>query len=279
MPSLRVACIQICAGPDVAQNLAMIAPLLREANQQGAELIALPENTVLMAADPEIKAKGVFTEATHPALPFFCAQAQALDCWILIGSLWIKTDGAEKHFNRSYLIDPLGQIVTSYDKIHLFDATAKAGEHYAESNSVIAGDRAVLASTPFGKLGLTICYDLRFPHLFRDLAKAGAAIIFVPAAFTVPTGEAHWESLLRSRAIETGSFIVAPAQCGEHHGGRRTYGHSLIIDPWGKILAAAGELPEIICVDLELEQVSQRRMMLPSLSHDRAYHPPESLAL
>lgn len=273
LQSVRVACIQLTSGPDIAANLALIAPQLAAARQQGATLIALPENTVCMAGDDATRRAAAHPEAQHPALPFFAAQAQQLAAWILAGSLWIKREDG-KHYNRSYLFAPNGSVAATYDKIHLFDATLAKGEHYRESDTVAPGNRAVLAETPFGRIGLTICYDLRFGKLYRDLAQAGASMMTVPAAFTVPTGEAHWHSLLRARAIENACFVIAPAQCGTHAGGRRTFGHSLIIDPWGTILAEAGDTPTIITAELNLADIDRVRQMLPSLRHDRIYAPP-----
>lgn len=270
METVRAACIQLSAAADIQANLAAIAPMLAAARQQGASLIALPENATFIGGDDAARLANAQPEASHPALPFFTAQAKALEAWILCGSLTIRRPDGKLH-NRSYLFGPDGAVAAQYDKIHLFDAKLAGGEHYRESDLVVPGDKAVLAETPFGTLGLTVCYDMRFGKLYRDLAKAGAAIITVPAAFTVPTGQAHWHSLLRARAIESGCFILAPAQCGTHDGGRRTYGHSLIIDPWGAIMAEAGDAPGIIYADLGMDMVAQVRQMLPSLTHDREY--------
>jgi len=214
------------------------------------------------------------TEETHPAIPFFKSQAQQLQTWILCGSLTIKRPDGKLN-NRSYLFSPDGHVAATYDKIHLFDAALAGGEHYRESDTVAPGEQAVLTTTPFGNLGLTICYDMRFGTLYRDLAKAGASIIAAPAAFTVPTGQAHWHSLLRTRAIESACFIIAPAQCGTHEGGRRTFGHSLIIDPWGAIMAEATDDVGIIYADLNFADIARVRKMLPSLQHDRIYQPPQ----
>lgn len=273
--TIRAACIQLNAGPVVTANLEAIAPRLAEASAQGAELIALPENVTLMGGDAETRKAQSFDEQSHPAILFFSAQARSLKTWILCGSIAIKrSDG--KADNRSLLFDPDGSLAASYNKIHLFDANLGQGEDYHESARIAPGKHAVLARTPLGVIGMTICYDMRFAKLYRDLAKAGAEIITVPAAFTVPTGQAHWHSLLRTRAIETGCFILAPAQCGTHVGGRKTYGHSLIIDPWGVVLAEAdGDLPQIIFADLNLDDVARVRQMLPSLQHDRDYALPE----
>lgn len=270
---LRVACIQLNSQADIAANLARIAPQLTAARAQGATLIALPENATFIGGDDAARQASALPEAQHPAVPFFAAAAKQLEAWILCGSLTIRRDDGKLN-NRSYLFAPDGSTAARYNKIHLFDAQLAGGEHYRESDTVAPGDAAVLVKTPFGGLGLTICYDMRFGALYRDLAKAGAGIIAAPAAFTVPTGQAHWHSLLRARAIESGCFILAPAQCGTHAGGRRTFGHSLIVDPWGAILAEAGDEPTIITADLNLADISRVRQMLPSLQHDRAYQPP-----
>lgn len=269
----RAACVQINARANIAANLGLIAPLLAEAKEQGAQIIALPENATFIGGDDALKRQHALPEDEHPALPFFATQARSLAVWLLCGSLTIRrADGL--HHNRTYLFAPDGSVAAQYDKIHLFDASLSGGEIYRESDLVAPGDRAVLAATPFGKLGLTICYDVRFPQLYRALAQAGADLIAVPAAFTVPTGQAHWHSLLRARAIETGCFMLAPAQCGTHDGGRRTFGHSLIIDPWGSILAEAGDEPAIIYADLNLADIARVRQMLPALQHDRPFTPP-----
>ena len=273
--TIRVACVQLNSGPEIVGNLTAIAPLLARAKAQGAQLIALPENATLIAAEAATRLALACPEATHPAMPFFSAQARELGVWLLCGSLSIKREDGRLD-NRSILFAPDGQVVARYNKIHLFDATVAQGEKYHESALVAPGDRAVLATTALGKIGFTICYDLRFARLFRDLAKAGAEIIAVPAAFTVPTGQAHWHSLLRARAIETGCFILAPAQCGTHDGGRKTYGHSLIVDPWGVIIAeAVNDMPQVITADLNLDDSVRVRQMLPSLQHDRDYLPPQ----
>jgi predicted amidohydrolase len=193
--------------------------------------------------------------------------------WIIVDIITV-TCGQKRLANRSLLFNPSGQIVARYDKIHMFDANVAENESYSESANFRGGNRAVVASVPWGKLGMTICYDVRFPHLYRTLAKAGADIITVPSAFTVTTGKLHWHILLRARAIETGCFVVAPAQCGTHDGGRRTYGHSLIIAPSGEIMAEAADKPEIITAELNLAKVTEARHKLPSLKHDREFEKP-----
>jgi predicted amidohydrolase len=189
----------------------------------------------------------------------------------------VKLEG-ERLANRSFLIDPAGQIKARYDKIHMFDVDLAGGESYRESATYRPGDRAVLANLPWGTLGMTICYDMRFPQLYRTLAQAGAMFITVPSAFTRPTGQAHWHVLLRARAIETGCFIIAPAQCGEHAEGRKTYGHSLIVSPWGEVLADGGEQVGISLVEIDATKVREARGMVPALDHDRAFAGPKVAA-
>ena len=270
----RAACVQLRSGEDVGDNIRAASALIREAARGGAQFIATPENTSLMAADGGAKLAASFDEAHDPAIPVFAALAKELGVHLLIGSLAIVVGGGQgsnKTANRSYLFTPDGQVTARYSKIHLFDVDLSGGERYAESATVAGGDCAVLTSTPWGKLGLTICYDVRFPHLYRSLAKAGAFAFAVPAAFTVPTGEAHWHVLLRARAIENGAFVFAPAQGGLHANGRKTYGHSLIVDPWGKVLAEAGTDPGVIFADIDPAQSDAARARLPSLRHDRDF--------
>ena len=271
MTSLKAACIQLCATPDIDENLRQAKDFIKQAAVEGATFIATPENTCRMRATKEQKLESSCEEKDHPAIPFFSKLSKDLVVWLLIGSLSSVRLTSGKLANRSYLFNPDGDIAAKYDKIHLFDVDLPNGDCYRESDSCAGGEKAVLVDTDFATLGLTICYDLRFPHLFRHLAKEGAHIITVPSAFTVPTGRAHWETLLRARAIETGCFIIAPAQCGEHEGGRGTWGHSLIISPWGEILGEAGEAPGYITVDLDLDRVAKARGAVPSLRHDRDY--------
>jgi predicted amidohydrolase len=258
------------SGEDVRKNIADATALIREAAGKGARFIATPENTTLMAADGGTKLEKTFAEADDPALPAFVALANELDIWLLVGSLAIKVS-EDKTVNRSYLIAPDGRIDVRYDKIHLFDVDLPSGERYRESGTVVPGEEAEVAALSWGRIGLTICYDLRFPQLFRALAKTGADIITVPSAFTVPTGEAHWHVLLRARAIENACFIMAPAQGGVHENGRKTYGHSLIVGPWGEILAEGGVDPGIIVTDLDLDRIAEVRSRLPALRHDRPF--------
>ncbi|HEX9808946.1 MAG TPA: carbon-nitrogen hydrolase family protein [Alphaproteobacteria bacterium] len=272
---LRLACVQVNAGEDMAANLAAAETLAREARADGARLIGFPENVAFMAPDGEGVREAARPEAEHPALARFRALAAELDVWLLVGSLGVRTGSNDGRVaNRSYLLDPEGSIVAAYDKIHMFDVTLPGGESYRESATFLPGDRAVLARTPLGTLGLTICYDLRFPHLYRTLAKAGAELIAVPSAFTRTTGQAHWRTLLKARAIETGAFVFAPAQCGTHPRGRRTFGHSLIVSPWGEVIAEADEAPGVIAAEIDLAEVARVRAQVPSLGHDREFTGP-----
>jgi predicted amidohydrolase len=270
MSRLNVACVQMRSGMEVNANVDAASALIRRAAGEGAELIATPEMTSLLDRKPGAVFAKSTTEAADPALAAFRALAAELKVWLLIGSLPIRADAA-RCANRSFLIGPDGAVAARYDKIHMFDVQLNAGNIYRESESFAAGGEAVLAATPKVKLGMTVCYDVRFPHLFRDLARSGAEVIAVPAAFTRITGEAHWHVLLRARAIETGSFIIAPAQCGKHADGRETYGHSLIVGPWGEVLAGAGVEPGVIAASLDLAQVADARRKIPALEHDRPY--------
>ncbi len=266
MDTLIAACVQTNSQDNLAANVQTALAGIRVAATQGAMFITLPENVFFMQAP----GNGPHPDATD-AIAQTCALAKELGVWVLIGSVQLPSPEG-KAFNRSLLINDKGEVSAQYDKIHLFDVQLKNGEHYAESDRVTPGEEAVLAATPFGDIGLTVCYDVRFAHLHRILAKEGASILTVPAAFTYTTGSAHWHILLRARAIETGCFVVAPAQCGMHPGNRRTYGHSLIIAPWGEILAEGSENETgIITATLELNKVDDARSMVPSLEHDRDF--------
>jgi len=273
-PRVKIACVQMNAGPDVGPNLDAAEALIRKAAAEGAGFVMTPENTSIIEPNRAKNYEKSFTEDSHPGLPRFSTLARHLKIWLLVGSMPIRADG-ERLANRSFLIDDRGQIAARYDKIHLFDVDLPNGEKYRESERVRPGAQAVVTPTPWGPLGMTVCYDLRFPHLYRDLAKAGATMISIPAAFTVPTGQAHWHVLLRARAIETGAYVFAPAQCGEHAGGRRTYGHSLIVAPWGEIVAEAGDEPGIVAAEIDFTAVEKARAQVPSLKHDRDYARPE----
>lgn len=273
MSVFKAACVQLRSSDDIAENIRAASILIREAKAQGADFIATPENTTLMAPDGGARVEKSFAENADPALPAFRALAEELGIWLLLGSLAIKVSKT-KTANRSFLIDPKGKIAARYDKIHLFDVDLPSGETYRESNTVADGERAVLAETPWGRIGLSICYDLRFPQLYRALAKAGAFMLTVPSAFTETTGKAHWHTLLRARAIENGAFVIAPAQGGTHANGRKTYGHSLIVAPWGEVLAEAGTEPGIIVAEIDPARVADARSRVPNLQHDRDFAEP-----
>ncbi len=273
MTAFKAACVQLRSSDDVAENIRTTSDLIREAKGKGAQFIATPENTTLMAPDGGAKLAQSYDEAHDPALPAFAALAEELGIWLLVGSLAIKVSET-KTANRSFLIDPKGRVTARYSKIHLFDVDLPSGEKYRESNTVAGGDEAVLAETPWGKVGLTICYDVRFPQLYRALAQKGAFLLTVPSAFTETTGKAHWHTLLRARAIENGAFVLAPAQGGTHANGRQTYGHSLIIGPWGEILAEAGTDPGVIVAEIDPAAVTAARGRVPNLQHDRPFKGP-----
>lgn len=276
---LRAACVQTTSAAEIAPNIAASSELVRQAHAEGATFIAMPEVVNLCEKRPGGLEKKAHPEASEPALTAYRKLSAELGIWLLAGSLVVKLEDDPRMANRSFLMDPGGEIVAKYDKVHMFDVDLEGGESYRESNRFRPGDRAVIAETPWGPLGMTICYDMRFPGLYRTLAQAGARILTVPSSFTQPTGRAHWHTLLRSRAIENGCYVVAPAQCGDHEDGRKTYGHSLIISPWGEILADAGEEPGVIVADLDLSKVDEARSMVPSLTHDRDYVLPEGLRL
>lgn len=265
------------AGREIGPNLDQAGMLIRQAAKAGAQLIMTPENTSIIEPNKALAVEKGLPEGSHPGLPFFSALAKELGVWLLIGSMAIKLDSG-KLANRSFLFGPDGRVQARYDKVHMFDVDLANGETYRESATMQAGESAVVAETPWGGLGLTICYDVRFAYLHRALAQAGASFLTVPAAFTVPTGEAHWHVLLRARAIETGCFVFAPAQCGTHAEGRKTYGHSLIVAPWGEILADAGREPGFIVAEIDTAKVQAARAMVPALRHDRQFSPPASLA-
>ncbi|HWY15135.1 MAG TPA: carbon-nitrogen hydrolase family protein [Rhizomicrobium sp.] len=269
----RAACVQLRSSDDAAENVREASAWIREAAAAGAEFVATPENTTLMAPDGGAKLELSHTENLDPALPAFRALAQELSIWLLIGSLPIRVS-ATKTANRSFLINPGGTITARYDKIFLFDVDLPSGEQYRESNTVAGGGAAILAETPWGKLGLSICYDLRFPQLYRRLAQDGAFSFAVPSAFTETTGKAHWHVLLRARAIENAAFVIAPAQGGLHANGRRTFGHSLIVSPWGEILGDGGVDPGIVLAEIDPAASADARARIPSLSHDRDFTRP-----
>jgi predicted amidohydrolase len=267
------ACVQLASDIEPEANLRAAAEAIRRARDAGADFVLTPETTDMMEMkrrDAFAKARG---EAEHPGLAQLRDLAGELGCWLLIGSLVIRL-GDERLANRSFLIDPAGQVAARYDKIHMFDVEVPDGQSYRESKAYQPGGAAVLADLPWGRLGLTVCYDLRFPQLYRALAQAGAEVLTVPSAFTRLTGRAHWHVLLRARAIETGSFVLAPAQCGETSQGRQTYGHSLIVAPWGEVLAEAGEEPAVILAEIDPARVAEARRRVPALGHDRVFDAP-----
>ena len=274
--TLDIALIQTRTPATAAGGLAHVSPLIQEAAAGGAKLILTPEGTNLLEQRRARREAVLADEENDVAVLGLRALASELGVWLLIGSALVRSDqpGDGRAANRSMLIDPTGAVVARYDKLHVFDVDLPNGETYRESATVRPGDRAAMAQTPWGGLGLTVCYDIRFPHLYRQLAKAGAAMIAVPAAFTVPTGEAHWETLLRARAIETGAFILAPAQGGTHEDGRRTWGRSTVVGPWGEIVAKADhDDPCVVPATLDLTAVTRARAAVPALTHDRDFSP------
>jgi deaminated glutathione amidase len=276
---MRAALVQLTVSDDPAANLAVTIGHVREAVAQGAGFVLTPELTNGLSSSRSHQRSVFRHEEEDETLAALRAEAQAAGIWLLIGSLGVLTHDADGRFaNRSFLIAPDGSIAARYDKIHMFDVNVSATEVYRESEGYRPGNRAVLVETPFAKIGMTVCYDVRFPALYRRLAQGGAQVITVPAAFNHITGAAHWETLLRARAIETGCFVLAPAQTGFHpetNGkGRRTHGHSLAIAPWGEILADAGTEPGVTLVDLDLAEVDKARGRVPSLSHDRSFDGP-----
>lgn len=268
--TVRVACVQMNSGPVMEDNFRTAEGFIREAAGRGARFIATPENTDLMCYPPSERLKGAYEQDAHPGVAHFSALAKDLRVWLLIGSMAVKAPG-KKLCNRSFLFSNTGDLAAVYDKIHMFDVQLPGGETHKESDLMKPGEKAVVAKTPFAQIGMSVCYDLRFAYLYRDLAKVGAEILMIPAAFTVPTGQAHWKTLLRARAIETGSFVMAPAQTGEHAGGRRTWGHSMIVSPWGEILAQMDNKTGMITADIHLEEVAKARGAIPALKHDRTY--------
>ena len=275
MTTFRTACVQLNSGNDMTANLRAAGSGVRAAAEQGAQFIMLPEYAVLLDGSGRVMRENSYPEDQHPALPAFRALAQETHAWLLLGSITVKIDGAQMA-NRSYLLSPDGAVVARYDKIHMFDVTLPSGKVIRESSAYRPGAQAVIADLPWGPLGMTVCYDLRFPHLYRTLAKSGAIFMAVPSSFQRETGIAHWHTLLQARAIENLSYVFAPAMCGDHPGNRSTYGHSLIIDPWGEILAELGAEPGVAIADIDAAEVARVRGMLPALEHDRGYAAPRT---
>ncbi|WP_135450628.1 carbon-nitrogen hydrolase family protein [Tabrizicola caldifontis] len=276
---MRAALVQLNVSDDPSANLPATVALVRQAAAAGAGFVLTPELTNGLSSSRAHQRSVFRHEEADETLATLRAEAQAAGIWLLIGSLGLLTHDADGRFaNRSLLVGPDGQVRARYDKIHMFDVNVSETEVYRESDGYRPGNRAVLAETPFARIGMTVCYDVRFPALYRRLAQAGAQILTVPAAFNHITGAAHWETLLRARAIETGCFVLAPAQTGFHPEtagkGRRTHGYSLAVAPWGEVLADGGTEPGVTLVDLDLSRVAEARHRVPSLTHDRDFAGP-----
>lgn len=270
--NMPVAAIQMTSGPDLGDNLTQAAGLIAQAAAAGAKWVATPEMTGGLYPDRATSIAAAWPEADHPAIGFFADQARLYQIWLVIGSLSIADPDAKGRLaNRCFVFNPAGDIAARYDKIHLFDAVVGTDKPYRESDTYRPGHRPGIVETPWGKVGLSICFDLRFPTLYRHLAQQGARVMMVPAAFTRPTGAAHWEILLRARAIETGSYIIAPAQTGDHGSGRHTWGHSMIINPWGEIIASIGDDVGVITANLDLEKADDMRSAIPVLTSASTY--------
>jgi len=270
------ACLQVNATEDMGENIATVQSMVRDAKSDGADMVFMPENVSMMTWGRRSTLEKAYEEADHPALQAFRDLAVERDIWLHCGSLTVLLRDT-KVANRTYVISPDGGIAATYDKIHMFDVDLGEGERYAESSTFQPGERAVVVDLPWGRLGLTICYDLRFPYLYRALAKAGAQMITVPSAFTKPTGEAHWHVLQRARAIENMVYLLSPAQTGVHANDRKTYGHAVIVDPWGQIVAEADTAPGVIMAELDMALVDKTRKKIPSLTNDREFAAPSPL--
>jgi predicted amidohydrolase len=275
MATVRIACLQTNSGNDFSANLAVLTAMAREAVAGGARFIFSPEYVLMMDGSGRTMRERAFDARGEPALSALTALSREFGVWHLVGSLTLMSDDG-RMFNRSLLISDRGEVVVGYDKIHMFDATLPSGTVIRESSAYRPGERAVVVATPWGALGMTVCYDLRFPHLYRALAQRGAVMLAVPSSFQRETGAAHWHTLLRARAIENACFVIAPAMCGDHPGKRMTYGHTLVVDPWGEVIAEGGEAPAVVYADLDLDRVAAVRSLLPSLAHDRPFAPPAS---
>jgi predicted amidohydrolase len=275
--TFNVGLIQMRSGLDPRANLAAALALIDEAKRAGADYVQTPEMTNILALKREQLFDHIVIEEQDPTLATLREVARKTSTFIHIGSLAVKAS-PDKAANRSFLIDRKGDIAARYDKIHMFDVDLAGGESYRESNNFRAGELAVIGDLPWGRLGLTVCYDLRFPALYRALAEAGASFLAIPAAFTKQTGEAHWHVLQRARAIENGCFVFAAAQGGRHENGRDTFGHSLIVDPWGRILAEGGAEPGVVMAEIDPAQVAAARGKVPSLLHGRRFELVEPMA-
>jgi predicted amidohydrolase len=275
--TFRVGLIQMRTGRTVQANLDAAAKLIGEAKSAGADYVQTPEVTNLMEVKREKFFSTIVDEDSDTGLAMFRELARALGIYVHVGSLAIKVS-PDKAANRAFLIDPKGDIAARYDKIHMFDVDLANGESHRESRNYRAGELAVLHDLPWGRLGITICYDLRFPALYRALAEAGASFLTVPSAFTKQTGEAHWHILNRARAIENGCFVLAAAQAGKHENGRETYGHSLVVDPWGRVIAEGGTEPGVVMAEIDPAEVVAARSKIPSLQNGRRFEVIEPLA-
>jgi predicted amidohydrolase len=275
--TFKAAMIQMRSGLDPAANIDAAVRLIGEAKSAGAHYVLTPEMTNILAAKREQLFAAVVEEGRDASLATVRELARKLGIYIHIGSLAIKLSN-DRAANRSFLIDPKGDIAARYDKIHMFDVDLADGESYRESRNYRPGELAVLADLPWGRLGLTVCYDLRFPALYRALAEAGAIMLAIPSAFTKQTGDAHWHVLMRSRAIENGCFVFAAAQGGKHENGRETYGHSLVVDPWGRIIAEGGTEAGIVMAEIDPAEVAKARARIPSLQHGRRFEIVEPMA-
>ncbi|HKL70934.1 carbon-nitrogen hydrolase family protein [Salibaculum sp.] len=275
---MKAALLQLCSSDDPAENLRVVSELMDRAAKQGADIVLTPEVTNCVSLDREHQQSVLRAEDQDPVLAALRDRARDLGIWLSIGSLALTGGDGGRFVNRSVLVSPSGEITARYDKIHMFDVQVSEAETYRESDGYAPGDRAVLAPTPLGCFGLTICYDLRFAHLYRRLAQAGAQVLLVPSAFSPGTGPAHWKPLLRARAIETGCYVIAAAQSGTHAARagrqRRTHGHSMVISPWGEVLLDAGTETGIYTIDIELEQVADTRRRLPAIHSDRTFRGP-----
>jgi predicted amidohydrolase len=275
--NVRCGLIQMRSGRIPAANLDAAVKMIGEARANGAQYVLTPEMTNIMELSRDALFSKIATEDNDIFIAAFQDLARKLSLHIHIGSLAIKVSH-DKAANRSILIDPKGDVIARYDKIHMFDVDLADGESYRESRNYRPGELAVLSDLPWGRLGLSICYDLRFPALYRALAEAGATMLAIPSAFTRQTGEAHWHVLMRARAIENGCFVIAAAQGGMHENGRETFGHSLVVDPWGRIVAEGGNEPGVIMADIDLSQVATARARIPSLQHGRRFEIVEPMA-
>ena len=275
--TFKVALIAMRSGRDPRGNLDAVLAAVDEAKRAGADYVQTPEMTNVMEVKRDRLFASIFPDESDPTLATLREVARKLGIYVHIGSLAIKAS-SEKAVNRSFLIDRSGEIAARYDKIHMFDVDLAGGESYRESNTYRPGELAVVADLPWGRLGLTVCYDLRFPALYRALAEAGASFLSIPSAFTRQTGEAHWHVLIRARAIENGCFVFAAAQGGKHENGRETYGHSLIVDPWGRVLAEGGTQPGLVMAEIDPAEAAAARAKIPSLRHGRRFELIEPMA-